>query len=154
MHKNPKPVVVAKLVATLDTGRKIIVQVHADSTFHNFYHWFTQDGSKRKIPTRTSSRIEGIQPVGAAYRIKAGLHLLFVRLSARKDVREVWIKVSKKKLYRFLTTAAPDKLPDGLPKNSNLNIDEIMARRNGRPLTKLPRVSGEFFFQPRVRSYK
>ena len=113
-----KTAAIARLVATKKDGSRIVVEVHSNSTFHHFYHWYSQAAAGRpKIFLRASSRIAYIQPHYVAYRTRPGLHLTFIRLKGNKNIVEIYMKVSKKKMYRKLCSIpADDPLINDLPK--------------------------------------
>ena len=138
--KKARAVVVAKLVATKIDGSQIIVEVHQDSSWHDFYHWYTKAGtSRKKTFVRTSSRIADIQPPHMAARLKHGLHLILIRLNARKDIKEIFIKVIKKKLYRKMVSCSPnDKVLGGQNSNRAPGVNPFdLPRRHGAGLARV-----------------
>ena len=72
--------VLARLTVTRQDDSKVIIEVHADATFHSFYQFFTQQGSKRSTKkwTRSASRNEGLHPVNAHLQVP-GLEILALR---------------------------------------------------------------------------
>lgn len=122
-----RDIVLGKLVAIKRDGSKIIVEVHKNSTFHKFYFWYSQIGNSRKILLRTSSRIAEIYPHYTAARVGAGLHLILFRLNGNKDIKEIFIKISKKKIYRKMIHCSPDDPILGeFPKSQREHSDQSL----------------------------
>ena len=120
-------IVLARLTASKTDGSKSIIEVHKDSTFHEFYFWYNQIGNSRKVFLRTSSRIEGIYPHYTAAKTGAGLHLIFIRLQGTKRYNDILIKVFKKKIYRKMVHCAPDDPILGeFPKSSESFFDPTL----------------------------
>lgn len=107
--------VVARLTATKADGKKLIVEVHADSTFTKFYHYYEQDGNKRKTkrPAQlrtTANRNEGLYPMHRAYYMEPGLDKIQEKLEHTGAYQNFKRYVIRKRLYRKLINAAPDAL--------------------------------------------
>lgn len=121
VHKTTAPVV-ARLTAIRKVGTKIIIEVHSDASFGDFYQYFTQDGNRRSTKTRIrqSSRNEGLHPWHRVYRMQPGLEVLATRMLDQKQFVSVKVRILKKRVYRQLLEAAPDVL--GLTK-VNHSID-------------------------------
>lgn len=106
--------VVARLTVTRADGRKTIVEVRADASFHAFFHYFKQQGLRRstKELIRVANRNEGI-PVPSA-REKPGLDLILKRLEAYQGKSNPIVshrtRIMKKRAYKKLLSARPDEL--------------------------------------------
>lgn len=106
--------IVARLTATREDDSRIIVEVHADATFHRFYNFFSQQGSKRSTKKflRFASRNEGLDPVNTHLQIP-GLEILALRFVHNKfgsRVVSTRIRFYGKREYKRLINAAPDAL--------------------------------------------
>ncbi len=109
-----KSSVVARLTVTRADGRKTIVEIHADASFHQFFRYFRQQGLRRstKELIRVANRNEGIPVPGA--RAKPGLELILKRLEAYQGESNPIItkrlRIIKKRAYKKLLSARPDEL--------------------------------------------
>ena len=114
VHKTAA-LVVARLIIIRNNGRRTIVEVQADATFHTFYRFFSQDGRRRSTKTslRNASRNEYL-PVVNAHLYRPGLDVI------EKQLRTVYaqsnpvvgskIRIIQKRAYKTLINAAPDAL--------------------------------------------
>lgn len=110
--------VVARMTMTRSNNIKIIVEIHEGAGFMNFYTWYRQEGRKRKVHLRCSSRNDGIAPHWRAPSATKGLDVLATRTTQiMKDVTGVTIKVLKKRKYAAMLSCSPDQLAGGLPQN-------------------------------------
>lgn len=115
MQKKNKVVVVARMTMTKADGNKLIVEVRADASFHQFYCWFSQAGRKRKVYLRSSHRGDGLH--GHHPYKQPGLDVLAeAHMKCFKTIQDAKIKVFKKRAYQALLNCAPDELAGGLPK--------------------------------------
>jgi len=107
-----KSKVVARLTAIRQVGYRTIIEVCEDASFHSFYRYYTQQGTRRstKTPVRTASRNEGLHPWYRAYRITPGLEVLATRMLDQKQFSSVKVRIIKKRDYLKLLEAAPDAL--------------------------------------------
>ena len=107
--------ILARLTVTREDDSKVIVEVHANATFHAFYRFYTQQGRRRstKKLTRCASRNEGLHPVNAHLQVP-GLEILALRFMHNRfgnsPIANVKIKYFSKKGYRKLIKASPDQL--------------------------------------------
>lgn len=117
-HGNSKTPVVARMTVTFEgSAKKVIVEVHSDASFNKFYTWYSQIGRKNKSKIMTTHRGYGIEPHWRQAFETPGLELVSARYtSGRKDVKDVQIKIFRKREYNQLLTCAPDQLGAGLPK--------------------------------------
>ena len=104
--------VLARMTVTKADGKKLIVEVHDDSTEHTFYYWYSQEGRKRKQFIRTSHRTDGADGVAHTLRSAPGLELLAGRLksSTYMKVTDIKIRIILKRAYKRMTTCSADKL--------------------------------------------
>ena len=104
--------VIARMTVTKTDGKKLIVEVHADATEHAFYHWYSQDGRKRKVFFRTSHRTDGAERVAQVLRSTPGLELLAERMkgNAYMQVKDIKIRILLKRAYKRMTTCSADQL--------------------------------------------
>ena len=107
--------VVARMTVTRADNSKVIVEIHSDATFIQFYHFYTQQGNKRstKTETRTASRIEGMPHVNA-HLYTPGLETVrkvFERPTQwAAPVRSIKLRILRRRMYRELLQKAPDVL--------------------------------------------
>jgi len=120
--------VVARLTITRTDGKKTIVEVSADASFHKFFRYFRQQGNRRstKELIRVANRNEGI-PLPSA-RERPGLDLILKRLanyqSESNPIVATKLRIIKKRAYRKLLSARPDEL--GLVKTRvNLPLEQF-----------------------------
>lgn len=131
--KARKPQVVARLTISQPNNVKLIVEVTESANFHQFYHWYRQEGRKRKIFLRTSSRNDGIKRHWRGAFEIPGLDVLAARVTSfNKTVTGVTLKVLRKRKYNALLTCPPDDLGDGLP--TAANTVAILEARKGIPV--------------------
>lgn len=106
---------VASLTVIRENGRRTIVEIHRDATFHQFFRFFVQDGNRwsTKTEVRTASRNEGL-PIINAHLHKPGLEVIERRLhifnKSSNPVVSSKIRIFKKRLYKKLLSARPDEL--------------------------------------------
>lgn len=112
LKSKKKSVVVARLTAIRGVGVRTIIEVCEDASFHDFYRYYTQEGSRRGTKTliRTASRNEGLHPWHRVYRLEPGLDVLATRMIDQKQFSSVKVRILKKRVYRQLLEAAPDVL--------------------------------------------
>lgn len=105
-----KSKVVARLTVIRVDNTRLIIEVHCDSTFSSFYHYYTQVGLRRSTKTqiRVANRNEGLTPHYRAYRMTPRLEVIGKKLSAAGA--QVKIRIIRKREYRRLINAAPDVL--------------------------------------------
>ena len=105
-----KPTVIARLTVSRANGRRTIVEIHADASFHSFYHFFVQEGKRRSTRQylRAANRNEGMflrnYGLGA---IEEKLHIYQNKSNPIVDSR---LRVFKKRAYRRLLTISPDQI--------------------------------------------
>ena len=110
-----KPVIIARLVVIRQNGTRTIVEIHQDSTFASFYHFYRQEGKRRstKKLIRRGCRNEGMPLVGLI-RSCSGLDTIAAKLLlwGRESNAVVDTKsyIFKKRLYRRLLSISPDQL--------------------------------------------
>jgi hypothetical protein len=126
LKSKKKPVVVARLTAIRSVGVRTIIEVCADASFHNFYRYYTQHGTRRSTKTqvRTASRNEGLHPWHRAYRLTPGLEVLASRMLDQKQFSSVKVRILKKRVYGQLLEAVPDTL--GLTKVTPMTAPWIL----------------------------
>jgi len=123
-----KKTIVAQMTIERADQPKLLVQVFADSNFHHFYHWFQQDGRKRKVFLRASNRNDGIYPHWRAAFETPGLDVLAKRQTeVQARVTRVTVKVLRKRKYQALLTCSPADL--NLPTASA--TQQILDERKG-----------------------
>jgi hypothetical protein len=112
MHKQtvrkegPAAKIVAKLVMTYRDGHQLIVEVHENPGYSDFYRWYRREGKKRKTLLRTSSR---------ELKVATDLETVQARQlrAFGKDIVEHKIVILRKRLYRKLINCSSDALPGG-----------------------------------------
>lgn len=101
---------VARLIMSTRDGTKIIVDVHTDAGFHEFYRCYTQQGRKRKRFTGYARRQYSLSD-------ERGLHVLAAqKRRANPNITDAVIRVYKKRAYQRLLNCAPTELTGGLAK--------------------------------------
>ena len=111
----PKPVLVARLTVSRKDGKRTIVEIQADATFHHFYTFYTQDGARRSTKTllRTANR-NAYLPTVNAHLHKPGLDVierqLKTLLATTNPVTKVTLRIIKRRAYKKLLMASPDAL--------------------------------------------
>jgi len=133
-----KSKVVARLTAIRSVGVRTIIEICEDASFHNFYRYYTQQGTRRstKTPVRTASRNEGLHPWHRTYRMEPGLEVLATRMLDQKQFSSVKVRILKKRAYRQLLDAAPDVL--GLTKVTRYADPRIMTLPTPRLPVNIP----------------
>jgi hypothetical protein len=108
---SPKSQVVARMTVTRKLGVRTIIEVHSDSTFQAFYHFYTQQGAKRSTRKfiRTAGRNEGLPYIGA-HRMTPGLEILACRWATMQHVERVQVRILRKRAYRKLINARASDL--------------------------------------------
>lgn len=107
--------VVARLTVIRQNGRRVIVEVHRDATFHQFYHFHIQDGKRwsTKRLVRTASRNESL-PVLNTHLHKPGLVVIETRLKNFQKISNPGVssklQIFRKRLYKKLCNAQPAEL--------------------------------------------
>lgn len=103
--------VVARLIVTRKLGVRTIIEVHADSTFHQFYWQYTQQGRKTSTRRfiRTANRNEGL-PYINAHLARPGLELLACKWATMQHVERVEVRILRKRAYKRLIGANPSEL--------------------------------------------
>lgn len=107
--------VIARLTVIRQNGRRAIVEIHRDATFHQFYRFHVQDGKRwsTKTQVRTASRNEAL-PVINTHLHQPGLDVIEKRLQVFQQqsnpVVSSKIRIFKKRLYKKLCTAQPAEL--------------------------------------------
>lgn len=102
--------VVARLTVKRANGRRTIVEVYADASFHSFFHFFVQEGNRRSTrqSLRTASRNEGI------FLGNFGLGAIEEKLchfgNKTNPVVSSKLRILKKRAYKRLLTISPDQL--------------------------------------------
>ncbi len=114
-----KASVVARITATRADGQKLIVEVHSDATFQEFYHFYTQAGARRstKQPAKyrtVVNRNEGLYPLHRAYYITPGLDKIAEMLESSGQYQTIKFYVIMKRLYKKLINAPADEIGGGL----------------------------------------
>lgn len=113
-----KPEVIARLTVYLESGKRMIAEVHATSTFNNFYRIYEQDGARRSTKTlaRNANRNEG-NPAWQPYSQwqKPGLELLAQKWQEHyrrfgDPVQRVSVRILKRRAYKHLLAASPDQI--------------------------------------------
>jgi len=140
-HGKNKNLVVARMIITFHgSAKKVIVEVHSDASFNKFYTWYSQIGRQNKSKIMNTHRGYGIEPYWRQAFETPGLELVSARYtSGRKDVKDVQIKIFRKREYNQLLTCAPDQLGGGLPQAADTAalINQAKVRRHGIPV-RLP----------------
>ncbi len=116
MNEGKKKIkVVARMtIVKRGSSKRLIVEIHEDATFHQFYRWYSQEGRKHKRFIRGSQRNDGLQFARA--QNTPGLDVLAERQqSFNKDIEKVTIKIMQKRIYNRLLNCAPDALGNGMP---------------------------------------
>lgn len=134
------PTVLARLVVNRANGKRMIVEVHSDATFCQFYKFYMQDGSRRstKRQFRTANRNEGLRHINA-HDQQPGLGAIakqITRTSAAflmrsedghiNPVVSIKLRIFKKRAYERLLRLAPDQL--GMTKLTRRDL-------NSQPIT-------------------
>ncbi|MCI0551286.1 MAG: hypothetical protein L0287_10045 [Anaerolineae bacterium] len=112
---NSKSNVVARLTVIRQNGRRVIVEVHRDATFHQFYRFYVQEGKRwsTKRQVRTASRNESL-PVINTHLHKPGLDVIEIRLKSfqktSNPVMSSKLQIFRKRLYKKLCNAQSAEL--------------------------------------------
>ncbi len=110
-----KSKVIARMTVTKADGKKLVIEVHDDATEQEFYHWYSQDGRKRKQFIRMSHRTDGAERVAQVLRCTPGLDMLATRMKTYMQIKDIKIRILLKRAYKRMTTCSADKLGE-LPK--------------------------------------
>jgi hypothetical protein len=116
--------VIARLTVNRANGNKLIVEVHSDATFNQFYRYFKQVGNRRstKEQIRVTSRNDGLKPINAHLQTpgleaisnqiiaSSAVFLLRSENGTINPVVSIKLRILKKRAYRKLITARPDDL--------------------------------------------
>lgn len=116
---------VARLTLKHADGFKMLIELHTDANFNQFYRCYKQQGRKRKEFTRFDVRQYGIGEVRDLDVMAA------MRMKTNPLLGSPVIKIYKKRAYKHLLTCAPDQLTGGLP-NAGQHVPE------GRHWAKAP----------------
>lgn len=108
---------VARLTLKHADGFKMLIELHTDAGFNQFYRCYRQDGRKRKVFTRFDVRQYGI---GEARDLDV---MAAMRMKTNPQLSGPVIKIYKKREYKRLLTCAPDQLTGGLP-NAGQHVAE------------------------------
>lgn len=130
MNEGKKKIkVVARMtIVKRGSSKRMIVEIHEDASFHQFYRWYMQEGRKHKRFVRSSQRNDGL-PFTRAQSLP-GLDILAERQqSFNKDIEKVTIKIFQKRIYNHLLNCAPDQLAAGLPTTHHQNLRAAPAER-------------------------
>lgn len=109
--------VVALMTVTRADNSKVIVEIHIDATFSQFYHYYTQTGNKRstKKEIRTASRNEGLPHVNA-HLYAPGLEAVRAQFERNQSIgkiaaiNSIKVRILRRKMYRELMSKAADLL--------------------------------------------
>jgi len=120
--KDSKNKVVARLTITRADNQKLIIEVHSNATFSNFYQYYRQTGNRRSTKTfiHVRSRNEGLRYINAHRQIP-GLEVLAERITSsnkvfygqdgkakeRNPVTSIKLRIIRKREYKKLLNAAP-----------------------------------------------
>lgn len=123
MNKNN---VVAQLTINRANNIKLIIEVHKDANFSNFYRYYRQTGNRwsTKEFIHTKSRNEGLNYINA-HRQTPGLEVLAERITSsnkvfygrdgqakeRNPITSMKLRIIRKREYRRLLNAAPTGMP-------------------------------------------
>jgi hypothetical protein len=132
--------VIARLTVNRANGQRLIIEVHNDATFNQFYRYFQQQGNRRstKKLLRTASRNEGLKHINAHLQTP-GLEAISNQIIASSavflqrsenghinPVVSIKLQIFAKRAYRKLITARADEL--GMARLSRTDL-------NGKPIT-------------------
>jgi hypothetical protein len=115
------PLIIARLTISRADGKRTIVEIHQDATFHQFYRFFTQDGRRYSTKTlvRTASRNTYLPAINT-HRHQPGLDVVSRQLESlfakSNPVVSTKIRIIRKRVYKRLISVSPDQL--GLSKVS------------------------------------
>lgn len=146
MNKNNK--VAARLTINRADGSRLIIEVHNDSTFSKFFHYFRQTGNRysTKEFIHAKSRNEGLRYINAQQQTP-GLEVLADRITSsnkvfygrdgrakeRNPVTSMKLRIIRKREYRKLLNAAPVGMPVVRPifkvKNPSVGILLLLPTR-------------------------
>ena len=130
--------VVARMTITFhNSKRRVFVEVHQDASFQKFYTWYSQLGRENKHQILTTHRGYGIAKHWRQPFETPGLELVgeyYAKM--RKDVKDIKIKIFRKREYNRLLNCAPDELTGGLPKAADTErlISQARNARRGLPI--------------------
>ncbi len=130
MNEGKKKIkVVARMtIVKRGSSKRMIVEIHEDASFHQFYRWYMQEGRKHKRFVRGSQRNDGL-PFTRAQN-QPGLDVLAERQqSFNKDIEKVTIKIFQKRIYNHLLNCRPDELGNGMPTAHHQNLRPAAPER-------------------------
>lgn len=126
--KKKVKVIARMTIVKRGSAKRLIVEVHEDASFHQFYRWYSQEGRKHKRFIRGSQRNDGL-PFTRAQN-QPGLDVLAERQqSFNKDIENVTIKVFQKRIYNHLLNCRPDELGNGMPIFNTQGLRAAMPER-------------------------
>lgn len=134
--------VVAGLTVTHRNGQQTIVEVRADASFNQFYHWYKRAaGQDEKHLTRTSNRIDARDLEHLAANIAANWKALASNRVARGKwnghlVSDYVVDVLDPETYAHLLECDPSELPGGGMGQSKTT--GFMTRQPARTPERLP----------------
>ncbi len=127
-NKNKFKIVARMTITKRASSKRLIVEVHEDASFHQFYRWYSQEGRKRKRFIRNSPRNDGLNYTKA--QDQPGLDVLSDRqTSFNKDIETVTIKIFQKRMYNRLLNCAPEALGNGMPVAQCQNLRPAIPER-------------------------
>jgi hypothetical protein len=110
-----KPDVAARLTVSRENGRRTIVEVYSNATFHSFYFFYSQKGNRRstKKLTRVAGRNEG-SPLVGVIRQPSGLDTIAKKLEMYQNqsnpITSSKLRIYKRRAYRHLLSVSPDQI--------------------------------------------
>ena len=128
MSEKKTKVVARMTIVKRGSSKRLIVEIHENASFHQFYRWYSQEGRKHKRFMRSSQRNDGLPFTRA--QSQPGLDVLAERQqSFNKDIETVVIKIFQKRIYNRLLTCSPDQLANGLPASHSQNLRPSVPER-------------------------
>lgn len=128
MNGKKVKVVARMTIVKRGSSKRLIVEIHEDASFHQFYRWYSQEGRKHKRFMRSSQRNDGLPFTRAQSR--PGLDVLAERQqSFNKDIENVTIKIFQKRTYNRLLNCRPDELGKGMPEAPSQNLRPSVPER-------------------------
>jgi len=108
-----KPTVVARLTVIRANGRRTIVEIHQDASFHSFYYFYTQDGNRRstKQLLRKASRNEG--SFLGNWGLGAINEKLHIYQNKSNPITTYRLRIFQKRAYKRLLSVSPDQIGVG-----------------------------------------
>lgn len=141
-----KSKVVARLTIVRADNSRLIIEVHNDSTFSEFFHYYKQAGMKRstKVLAFTRSRNQGLSHINAQQQTP-GLEVIANSITASSraflgeqngktnPVTSMKLRILRKREYKKLLHAAPIGMPVVRPifpvRNPRLGILLLLPTR-------------------------